>query len=246
MVVKDYYESVKKILGKIYQTQLNNIIKSADIITESIANNGAVYVFGATHAGIISEELFFRAGGLMPVNPIFAPDLVTTVRPMTNTSKIENLEGYGKIIIESSGITDKDVLIVHAVSGRNAAPIEVAMWGKKMGAKLIILTNLAFSKSVKSRHSSRKRLFELDSDIVIDNCGIIGDAVVEINGLGRKTASTSTVSGCFIVNSIMAQVVENLVRKNITPPVFVSANIDGGTEKNQKLLEKYKDRIKYL
>jgi uncharacterized phosphosugar-binding protein len=246
MVVKDYYESVKKILDKIYQTQLNNIIKSANIITESIINNGAVYVFGATHAGIISEELFFRAGGLMPVNPIFAPGLVTTVRPITNTSKIENLERYGKIIIEGSGITDKDVLIVHSVSGRNPVAIEVAIEGKKIGAKLIILTNLTFSKSVKSRHSSGERLFELDSDVVIDNCGIIGDAVVKINRLRQKTASTSTISGCFIVNSIMAQVVKNLVEKNITPPVFISANIDGGAEQNRKLLEEYKDRIRYL
>jgi len=246
MVVKDYYESVKKILDKIYQTQLNNIIKSADIITQSIANNGAVYVFGATHAGIISEELFFRAGGLMLVNPIFAPGLVTTVRPIAITSKIENLEGYGKIIIEGSGITNKDVLIVHSVSGRNSVAIEVAIEGKKIGAKLIILTSLTFSKSVKSRHSSGKRLFELDSDVVIDNCGIIGDAIVKINGLRQKTASTSTISGCFIVNSIMAQVVENLVKKNITPPVFISANIDGSTEQNQKLLEGYKDRVRYL
>ncbi|MBM3702720.1 MAG: SIS domain-containing protein [Actinobacteria bacterium] len=246
MVVKDYYESVKKILDKIYQTQLNNIIKSADIITQSIANNGAVYVFGATHAGIISEELFFRAGGLMLVNPIFAPGLVTTVRPIAITSKIENLEGYGKIIIEGSGITNKDVLIVHSVSGRNSVAIEVAIEGKKIRAKLIILTSLTFSKSVKSRHSSGKRLFELDSDVVIDNCGIIGDAIVKINGLRQKTASTSTISGCFIVNSIMAQVVENLVKKNITPPVFISANIDGSTEQNQKLLEGYKDRVRYL
>jgi uncharacterized phosphosugar-binding protein len=246
MLVADYFDNVKNIINKVYESQLENILKSADIITESIISNGCVYVFGAGHAGIITEELFYRAGGLMLINPIFAPSLVTTVKPITITSKVENLEGYGKIIIENSGITDKDVLIVHSVSGRNKAAIDVAQGALDIGSKLIVLTNLAFSKSVKSRHSNGKKLYEIGADVILDNCGVVGDAIIEINGLKQKVGPTSSISGCLIVNSIVVQVVENLIKKEVTPPVFMSANLDDGTEYNKELLSKYKDRIKYL
>lgn len=246
MLINDYFRKVNEILKKIVKTQVGSIIKAADIIAKSIEGGGVVYVFGATHAGMIAEELFFRAGGLIPVNPILASGLTTLERPASNTSKIEKLEGYGKIIIEGSGITDKDVLIVHSVSGRNPAPIEVALEGKKKGSKLVILTNLSFSRSVKSRHSSGKRLFEIGADVVLDNCGISGDAVVEVEGMKQKTGPTSTICGCYIMNAVMIQVIENLIKKGITPPVFMSANVDGGDDFNKKLLEEYKSRIKYL
>lgn len=246
MVIDNYYKNITEILEKIYKTQLANINKSADIITDSIINEGTVYIFGATHAGMLSEELFYRAGGLILVNPIFAPGLVPTVRPITSSSKMENLGNYGKIIIEGSGISSRDVLIIHSVSGRNTVPIDIALEAKKIGAKLIIITSLNFSKKVNSRHHSGKRLFELDSDVVIDNCGVFGDAIVKIEGFEQKIASTSTIGGCFIVNSMIAKVIKNLIDKKIDPPVFISGNIDGGSEKNKELISKYRDRIKYM
>jgi len=246
MKFKEYYEFITGCLKKVMDTQQQNILKAADIITDSILGDGSLYVFGATHAGIITEELFYRAGGLMLVNPIFAPDLVTNVRPVSNTSKIENLSGYAGIIINGTDFSEKDALLVHSVSGRNIVSIEAAMECKKIGAKLIVLTNLSFSKKVKSRHPSGKRLFEINPDVTIDNCGIVGDATVEIKGIKQKVGSTSSVVGCFIANSIIIEVVQNLIDSNVTPPVFTSANLDNGNELNKKMIEKYKDRIKYL
>lgn len=246
MYIEKYFEFVIDNLKIIYETQTENIKKTADIIIDCILNKGSVYVFGATHAGILSEELFYRAGGLMLINPIFPPDLIVTAKPITITTKVENLEGYGKIIIENSKITDKDVIIIHSVSGRNIVPIEAAMTCKEIGAKLIVITNLSFSKSIKSRHPSGKKLHEIDPDVIIDNCGIIGDACVEIKGMKQKVGPTSTVSGCLIVNAVIVNVVEKLVEKGIEPPVFMSANLDGSAEFNGGLVKKYLDQIKYI
>jgi len=246
MIFEQYYKSINDCLSKIMDTQKEDILKAAHIVTDSIKDGGSLYVFGATHAGIITEELIYRAGGLMLVNPIFAPDLVTNVRPISNTTKVENLSGYAKIIIEGSNLSEKDVLLIHSVSGRNIVPIEAAMECKKIGAKLIVLTNLSFSQKVKSRHPSGKRLFEIDPDVVLDNCGVPGDASVEIKGVKQKVGSTSSIAGCFIANSIIIEVVGNLVNSGITPPVFTSANLDKGNEMNKRMLEEYKDRIKYL
>ena len=39
------------------------------------------YTFGASHAGILSEELYYRAGGLMLFNPIFGRELMLDSTP---------------------------------------------------------------------------------------------------------------------------------------------------------------------
>lgn len=246
MYIEKYFDFIRDNIKKIYETQIKNIKKAADIITDCFFSKGSVYIFGATHAGILSEELFYRAGGLMIINPIFSPGLTTTTKPITITTKVENLEGYGKIIIENSKITNKDVVIIHSVSGRNKVPIEAAMACKEIGAKLIVITNLLFSKSIKSRHSNGKKLNEIDPDVIIDNCGAIGDACIEVKSMKQKVGPTSTISGSLIANAIIINVVEKLVEKGIEPPVFMSANLDKSTEFNGKLIEKYRNQIKYL
>ena len=48
------------------------------------------------------------------------------------------------------------------------------------------------------------------------------------------------------MNSIIAEATQALVNSGIEkPPVFYSANIDGGDELNKKIFEEYKDVIHY-
>ena len=83
-------------------------------------------------------------------------------------------------------------------------------------------------------------------DVVLDNHGDVGDACVPIEGTSEKTGPTSTVIGALMLNTIISQTANNLVKKGLdTPPVFYSANIDGGDEKNKALYELYKDTIHY-
>ena len=97
----------------------------------------------------------------------------------------------------------------------------------------------------KSRHSSGKKLFEL-GDIVIDNCGCIGDASMKIEALGRNVAPTSTAAGAAILNAIEARAVELMINDGFVPEVFSSSNVDGGDEINNAFVEKYRKEIKLL
>ncbi|HOL79644.1 MAG TPA: hypothetical protein PLA10_06430, partial [Clostridiales bacterium] len=81
---------------------------------------------------------------------------------------------------------------------------------------------------------------------VIDNVGEIGDAVLTIDGFAEKTAPTSTIMGAAIINSLCAESVAEFLKRGIDPPVFRSANLDGGDEYNARMFEKYKDRITYM
>ena len=75
-------------------------------------------------------------------------------------------------------------------SGRNAVPVEMCLEAKNIGAKVIAMTNMRHSSSCESRHSSGKKMYEI-ADVTIDNCGEIGDASFEIEGLDSKIGPTS-------------------------------------------------------
>ena len=241
----DYIDKILELIKTIQTEEKDNMEKCVELLTEAILDKKSIYTFGASHAGILSEEMYYRAGGLIMMNPIFGREIMLDTSPITVTSKMERCVGYGTILASKVNFQKDDILIVHSVSGRNPVSIEIAAAAKEKGVKVIGLTNLKYSKSVSSRHPSGKNLYEF-CDIVIDNHGDIGDACISIEGTKQKAAPTSTVIGATILNSIVAATVQNLVKKGMkSPPIFYSANIDGGDELNEKLFEEYKDSIHY-
>ncbi len=241
----DYMDKIIELIKTVQVKEKKSMEACVELLTETIINKKSIYTFGASHAGILSEEMYYRAGGLMMMNPIFGRELMLDTSPITVTSKMERCVGYGTILASKINFAEEDVLIIHSVSGRNPVSIEMAIAAKEKGVKIIGLTNLEYSKLVSSRHPSGKNLYEF-CDIVLDNHGDIGDACVALEGLEQKVAPTSTVIGAAILNSIVAATAQNLVKKGIkNPPIFYSANIDGGDELNEKLFEEYKDSIHY-
>jgi uncharacterized phosphosugar-binding protein len=158
---------------------------------------------------------------------------------------MERMEGYGKELLHTKPVQEGDVILLHSVSGRNSVAIDMAMEAKEVGMTVISITNLNYSKQVTSRHSSGKRLFEC-SDVVIDNRGVIGDSSIKVEGFDQKIGPSSTVTGAFIIHSIVLSVVDLMLEKGMTPPIFKSANLDGGDQYNQAILTKYKERIHYM
>jgi uncharacterized phosphosugar-binding protein len=171
--------------------------------------------------------------------------LTCDVRPITLTSTLERLDGYAAAAIREVPIQPGDVLIVHSVSGRNAAPVEVALYGKERGARVIALTSLDYSQSVHPRSRTGKRLFEV-ADLVIDNGAPRGDAVVQLPGFAQPVSPVSTILGAAILHAIVAEACAILLERGIQPPVFLSANLEGGDEHNARLMSRYRGRVLYL
>ena len=65
-----YMEHIEEIFNRIKETQMTAIDEAAKKIAEAIAGGHAVYIFGASHAGILAQEMFYRTGGLAVINPI--------------------------------------------------------------------------------------------------------------------------------------------------------------------------------
>lgn len=181
----------------------------------------------------------------MLVQPLFDERVILHHRPVSETSDWERKEGWAPQLFQESGARAGEVMIVLSTSGRNGAPVDMALAGKAAGLTVIAVTSLAYASSQPSRHSSGKRVHEI-ADIVIDNHALPGDAEVTLPDLAQKVGPMSTAVGSAILQGLIVETVAGLLARGETPPVFVSANLPGGDEHNQAVLARYRDRIRYL
>jgi uncharacterized phosphosugar-binding protein len=240
-----YLDEIIALLQEVRETQAEAMERAAQALAEAIANDHLIFVFGPSHAGILAQELFYRAGGLVPVNPILPPGLTTDVRPITLTTRLERLPGFGSQIVAETPIGAGDVLIAISVSGRNPAVVEVAREAQARGAKVIAVTSVRYSQTVAPRQVGMPRLFEV-ADLVLDLRSPVGDALVEVAGLPQRVGPSSTALGAAILNAVVVRTAEILAERGQEVPVFVSANVEGGDAYNQRWFERYRQRLTYL
>ncbi len=245
MSARHYLQTACDTLEKLIDTQLPRIQAAAHLLADTIVNGSSLFSFGASHSFMITEEMVYRTGGLMLVNPIYPHGMNLSVRPLTLTSQLERVVGLGRELLAHSAAKAGDVLILTSTSGRNAVVIDMALLAREKGIKTIAITSLTYSDGVTSRHPSGKRLAEL-VDVVVDNGAPRGDAAVEITGFRQKVGPLSSVTGCALANAIVVETVQVLVQRGVTPPVFMSANLDDGDAFNAEQLRLHRDRIHYL
>lgn len=241
MISEVFFNKVKEILDKVLSTQEKNIKSAANIVADTIEKDGIVYTFGTGHSHCVAEEIIYRAGGLAPFDAILEPSLTGTT-DVVKSEQLERIEGISKIILEHKKLTERDCMIIISNSGRNAAPVEMALECSKKGISTIAVTSLDYTQNVSSRHSSGKKLCDA-ADIVIDNCGVFGDAAIQIGDLETPMGSTSNIIGSCIMHAVIMEVAQLLYERGIEPPIFLSGNLDNCKEVNEKLLERYWGRI---
>lgn len=216
------------------ESQSAAIKESAVLMADTLINDHLIYSFGSGHSILLAQEIHGRAGGLYPIVQI----------PEPMRGKAEKLEGFGTILVEAVPFKKDDLVIVISNSGRNPEPIEVAIEAKKKGCKLIAVSSMQHSKSVSSRHSSGKMLYDF-CDIVLDTCSPVGDASIEYENFVGKSGALSTVMGAAILNAVMVEAIQIMIDKDYEPPVLRSANLDGSEEYNKKIVDRYR-HLPYL
>ena len=245
---QEYFNIMKDVVKKAEETQEDNILKAADVLTECTKKGGMIHLFGCGHSGLITEDVFWRAATLANVHAIFE-GCVAGINEMTKSSHMEKVEGMGEIIVDYQRIAPPDTMIVISNSGNNAVSIEVAIASQKRGIPVIVLTNVEYSDFLSTHHSSGKKLKDY-ADVVVDNCSLIGDAAVELEGLPVKVGSTSTIPSVFLLNSILLQTCDNLLKQGVTPDVYYNGHLTyemaDAKEHNDRLIDKYFYKIRNL
>lgn len=241
-----YIDQIKSLLDAMVNENCEALNQAANILADAIEGDGRIFAWGSTHSSTAMQDIYVRAGGLMVINAIFIPGLeALQASPFGITSRIERLEGYAEIILDYTPIRKGDVLIVVSVSGRNAVPIEMAKVAKERGAKIIAVTGYEYTKTVKPRHPGGRNMYAY-ADIVLDNKAKAGDAILEAPGCPAKFCPVSGITTSAILQCLVAETIEVLLSRKITPPVFMAQNVDGGEEFNNQMLAKYHGKIFYL
>lgn len=240
----EYIENIKNIISEIEEKCSESIEKTAVALSKALMGGKRIFLFGTGHSHMLAEELFYRAGGLLNIQPVLIEELMLHIDAAGST-EAERKEGLAQSIYDDYKMSPDDVIIIISNSGRNGVVIDMALLCKEKGLTVIALTNLRHTNAGASRHQSGKRLCEI-ADIVLDNCGCVGDACISIDGVDGNVCATSTVAGAMILNSSVARAVEICAENGFCPEHFISANVDGGDEINNRLIEKYKKEIKHL
>lgn len=232
-----FFDHAQKKLQQVLEHEMPNIRAAAELVTDSCARGGKFYVFGSGHSHLIAEELYLRAGGLALVHAILPPELMVHEMPNKSTY-LERMEGYSQALVELYRVEPRDTMLVISNSGRNAVPVEMCLAARAKGAKVIAMTSMQHARSCASRHSSGQKMYEI-ADVTIDNHGEPGDAAFPIDGLDTPIGPTSSITGITIAQALICQVVDNLVKRGIEPPVFKSSNSDGGDAHNNRMFDTY-------
>lgn len=225
-------------------SQTEKLEKAAEWIADCLSKNCWIYTTGTGHSHILAEEIFYRAGGFARIRPIFHEPLMLH-QSASESTELERKPDLAMAILKEYPIQANDLLLLSSNSGRNSVILDFALEAQRRGAKVVAITNLTHSQKVSSRHQSGKRLFEV-VDLYLDNCGDYGDACLEIEGLDMKVGATSTIIGSALLQAILAQAVELLIKRNIFPELFSSSNTDQGEKHNQALIAKYQNQVSSL
>jgi len=235
-LTQNYYARANELLARAWETNAPVIAQLAPILGANVARGGVIHTFGSGHSELIAREIIGRAGGLVCVTGMVDP----------TGGFVENLPGYGARLAERYDrqyeLRAGESIIVVSNSGKNTSPIDVALTARQKGLTVVALTCLAMSRITPSQHPGGKRLFEC-ADFVLDNGGVPGDAIVEIEPGGPKVGPTSTFIGCSVLNWLMLAVTDWLKANGHPPPILLSQNLPGAIESNRALGKKYAGRL---
>ena len=244
-----YLATVHDLLRRIESAEAEHVEAAARLVTERIAEDRLVHVYGpGGHSNLATQEVFFRAGGLMHVNAILDEGTLLSNGALRSMA-VERLPGYGRVVIERAGLNAGDVLVLVNAYGINSALIDAAMTARDLGVATVGVSSREHADGTApdhpARHPSGRNLHDL-VDVHIDTKVPVGDAVVDVPGASERTAAVSTFANAFAMNWLVMTVVEQLAARGIDPPMWRSGNAPGGDEANARFIARFEGRVRHL
>ncbi len=247
---RSYMEAMIVAQQAMMEREASNIEEAARVITQSLRRNGVLHMFGSGHSHLPPEEAFYRSGGLAAASPLLDPSLMFH----EGTEKciaLEKWDGYAtRFVLPKYDLRSEDVMMVFSASGRNNAPIEIALAAHEKGRYTIGVTSRRYSASVPSLHPSGKHLADV-VDLVLDHDVPPGDTLVHIEAMPElgTTGGASTALAIILVHAITASVIEHFVNAGEVPPMIRCPNVgvvQEALQANAITLAQYRQRLPYI
>ncbi|WP_316781070.1 SIS domain-containing protein [Streptomyces sasae] len=240
-----FAEQSLAVLRHVTESARDDVRRAAELIVDCVRGDGVVQAFGTGHSQAMVLEVSGRAGGLVPTNRLQMADLVLFGGHdpgVLDDPLLEREPGIAARLYDLAAPHAEDLFVIISNSGVNSVIVEMALHVKEQGHKILAITSLTHTRAVPAGHASGKKLVDL-ADVVLDNAAPVGDALLALPG-GGAVSALSTLTGVALVQMAVAEASGLLLAAGEVPPVYVSANVPGGFERNLELEKKYAGRIR--
>ena len=238
---KRFKDEINVLLDTLYESQKDNLEATALLMKQCIENDGVIHVFGSGHSVGLGIDIKNRIGSLVPIHIMEMSDFVTkggiAVEEFLDRKNIfERKPDVANKLYELYDIKPQDIFFVISNSGINGIVIDIASLAKQNGHKVVIITSMKHTLAESPRHPSGKKLYEF-GDIVIDNCGPHGDALLQSDGVAKVCSVSSICNNC-IAQALAARTIELLKEDNYELPILT-----GDKDHDEKINKKYEGRV---
>ncbi len=233
---RQYLHSIQDLQTRVIESQLTILDKVAEKMVATVRQSGRIFVFGTGHSHMLAEEAFYRAGGLAAAVPIFMSDLMLH-ESLDLGGRLERTPGLAPILLDLYQVRAGEMLFVYSNSGVNQMPVEMALLARQRGLSVVGVSSFAYAK-VAPLSALGKRLDEV-VDFALDNLGLPGDGLVELDGSDWRVGPSSTITCALIWNSLVTEVIQRIHTLGEELPVYASFNMQGAAEHNLALLQKW-------
>src|SRR5690625_5300371 len=154
-IVDGYLTKISTLLDSIRAAEGRAIARAADLLADQVMRDRLVYGYGpGGHSNLASQEIFFRAGGLMHISAILDEGTLLSNGALRSMA-VERTPGYGRIAIENYDLSSEDLLILINAYGINAAVIDAAATARKRKVKTIGISSFAHAELTDASHPAR-------------------------------------------------------------------------------------------
>ena len=234
--------TMREHLASVERANESTLDEVADAMLRVVAAGDLIYVGGTGHSMALMLEGFYRAGGLACVQPLYHPSLLP-LHGGSDSTLYEHTSGIAKLLVDRYAPTPSDLGFIVSNSGVNVVPVELAEQLRVRRTPIVAIVSLTHLRAAKAR--AGHKLDEL-ADYVLDTGVPYGDAVYPVGESGVFTAGLSSLTNVFLWNLLLVRLTDLAVAKGIELPVFTSSNVEGGGDRNARLMERYRERVPLL
>lgn len=235
--ILQFYRQISDLQRHVVETQLDVLSEVAGEMAAVIRRDERIFTFGTGHSHMLTEESFYRAGGVPAAVPMFVPMVLMLHESARLSSQVERMPELATPLLDEYEPQPGELLFVYADSGVNGLPVQLAIEARQRGLTVVGVCSLKYTR-IAPLSKVGKRLDEV-VDYLIDNHGIPGDALVEVEGTPWRVAASSTITGALIWNCLLTEAIFRLSENMEDLPVFASFNMRGAAQHNETILEKW-------
>ncbi|HKJ26603.1 MAG TPA: sugar isomerase domain-containing protein [Anaerolineales bacterium] len=235
--IQRYFDEVTRLQQVVVESQKELLTEVAVKMAEIIRRKARIFLFGTGHSHMLCEEAYYRAGGVLCTVPLFQPMILQLHESARLSSMLERMPELAFPILDEYDPQPGEMLFVYADSGSNELPVQIAIEARRRGVIVVGVGSFKYAE-IAPETVIGKKLFDV-VDYAIDNHGVPGDALVEVESTGWRVAASSTITGATVWNCLLTEAVFCLHEAGEPLPITASFNMPGAAEHNQSLLQEW-------